>query len=66
MNSVKNRFVASISKRRKYMIVDIYIQEITVVCILIQKKGRKLKLREDEIVCPTSKPVYKWRAERKR
>lgn len=31
-----------------------------------QKKGRKRKLREDEIVCPTSKPVYKWRAERKR
>lgn len=32
----------------------------------LQKKGRKRKLREDEIVCPTSKPVYKWRAERKR
>ncbi|XP_057961992.1 probable U3 small nucleolar RNA-associated protein 11 [Malania oleifera] len=31
-----------------------------------QKKGRKRKLREDEIVCPTSKPVYKWRPERKR
>jgi len=31
-----------------------------------QKKGRKRKLREDEIVCPTSKAVYKWRAERKR
>ncbi|CAB4290285.1 unnamed protein product [Prunus armeniaca] len=32
----------------------------------LQKKGRKRKLREDEIVCPTSKPVFKWRAERKR
>lgn len=32
----------------------------------LQKKGRKRKLREDEIVCPTSRPVYKWRAERKR
>ncbi|KAK4573820.1 hypothetical protein RGQ29_031675 [Quercus rubra] len=32
----------------------------------LQKKGRKRKLREDEIVCPTSKPVYKWRPERKR
>ncbi|KAE9600872.1 hypothetical protein Lal_00011278 [Lupinus albus] len=32
----------------------------------LQKKGRKRKLREDEIVCPTAKPVYKWRAERKR
>ncbi|XP_057547546.1 probable U3 small nucleolar RNA-associated protein 11 [Amaranthus tricolor] len=32
----------------------------------LQKKGRKRKLREDEIVCPTSKPVYKWRAKRKR
>lgn len=31
-----------------------------------QKKGRKRKLREDEIVSPTSKPVYKWRTERKR
>ncbi|XP_057510899.1 probable U3 small nucleolar RNA-associated protein 11 [Actinidia eriantha] len=26
----------------------------------LQKKGRKCKLREDEIVCPTSKQVYKW------
>ena len=34
--------------------------------ILFQKKGRKRKLREDEMVSPTSKPVYKWRAERKR
>ncbi|KAK9153133.1 hypothetical protein Sjap_000613 [Stephania japonica] len=33
---------------------------------LRQKKGRKRKLREDEIVNPTSGPVYKWRAERKR
>ncbi|XP_061369799.1 probable U3 small nucleolar RNA-associated protein 11 [Gastrolobium bilobum] len=32
----------------------------------LQKKGKKRKLREDEIVCPTTKPVYKWRAERKR
>ncbi|KAL7097790.1 hypothetical protein ACP275_10G165000 [Erythranthe tilingii] len=32
----------------------------------LQKKGRKRKLREDEIVSPTSKPVYKWRQERKR
>ncbi|KAL2501861.1 putative U3 small nucleolar RNA-associated protein 11 [Forsythia ovata] len=31
----------------------------------LQKKGRKRKLREDEIVNPTSRPVYKWRAERK-
>ncbi|KAI8562582.1 hypothetical protein RHMOL_Rhmol03G0046100 [Rhododendron molle] len=32
----------------------------------LKKKGRKRKLREDEIVCPTSRPVYKWRSERKR
>ncbi|KAG9447394.1 hypothetical protein H6P81_013522 [Aristolochia fimbriata] len=32
----------------------------------LQKKGRKRKLREDEIVTPTAKPVYKWRGERKR
>ncbi|PON37903.1 Small-subunit processome, Utp [Trema orientale] len=32
----------------------------------LQKKGRKRKLREDEILSPTSRPVYKWRAERKR
>lgn len=29
-------------------------------------KGRKRKLRDDEIVHPTSGPVYKWRKERKR
>lgn len=32
----------------------------------LQKNGRKRKLREDEIVNPTGRPVYKWRAERKR
>ncbi|KAK3018439.1 hypothetical protein RJ639_004256 [Escallonia herrerae] len=32
----------------------------------LQKKGKKRKLREDEIVTPTSKPVFKWRPERKR
>ncbi|KAF9606579.1 hypothetical protein IFM89_026841 [Coptis chinensis] len=32
----------------------------------LQKKGKKRKLREDEIVCPTTGPVYKWRTERKR
>jgi U3 small nucleolar RNA-associated protein 11 len=32
----------------------------------LQKKDKKRKLREDEIVFPTSKPVYKWRTERKR
>ncbi|KAL8493861.1 hypothetical protein ACS0TY_024867 [Phlomoides rotata] len=32
----------------------------------LQKKGRKRKLREDEIVSPTSRPVFKWRQERKR
>ncbi len=32
----------------------------------LQKKGKKRKLREDELVCPTTRPVYKWRAERKR
>ncbi|THG10765.1 hypothetical protein TEA_010673 [Camellia sinensis var. sinensis] len=31
----------------------------------LQKKGRKRKLREDEIVCPISKTVYKWRPDRK-
>jgi U3 small nucleolar RNA-associated protein 11 len=31
-----------------------------------QKPGRKRKLREDEMVNPTSQPVYKWRAQRKR
>ncbi|XP_030520159.2 probable U3 small nucleolar RNA-associated protein 11 [Rhodamnia argentea] len=32
----------------------------------LQKKGKKRKLRADETVCPSSKPVYKWRSERKR
>ncbi|XP_020114444.1 probable U3 small nucleolar RNA-associated protein 11 isoform X2 [Ananas comosus] len=32
----------------------------------LQKPGRKRKLRPEEIVSDTSKPVYKWRAERKR
>ncbi|XP_058731354.1 probable U3 small nucleolar RNA-associated protein 11 [Vicia villosa] len=32
----------------------------------LQKNGRKRKLRPDEIVNPTNRPVYKWRAERKR
>ncbi|XP_077245416.1 putative U3 small nucleolar RNA-associated protein 11 [Tasmannia lanceolata] len=32
----------------------------------LQKKGRKRKLREDRIVCPTAGPVYKWRMEQKR
>lgn len=33
---------------------------------LVQKRGRKRKLREDEMVTPTTRPVYKWRQERKR
>ncbi|KAH7665023.1 Small-subunit processome Utp11 protein [Dioscorea alata] len=32
----------------------------------LQKPGRKRKLREDEVLNPSSRPVYKWRAERKR
>ncbi|CAL4954010.1 unnamed protein product [Urochloa decumbens] len=32
----------------------------------LKKPGRKRKLREDETVNPTSQPVYKWRAQRKR
>ncbi|KAG0449204.1 hypothetical protein HPP92_027481 [Vanilla planifolia] len=32
----------------------------------LQKPGRKRKLRDDEMVSPTTHPVYKWRAERKR
>lgn len=32
----------------------------------LQKKGKKRKLREEQLVCPTDRPVYKWRAERKR
>ncbi|XP_020250596.1 probable U3 small nucleolar RNA-associated protein 11 [Asparagus officinalis] len=32
----------------------------------LQKSGRKRKLREEELVSPTSRPVYKWRTERKR
>ncbi|XP_068661173.1 probable U3 small nucleolar RNA-associated protein 11 [Aristolochia californica] len=32
----------------------------------LQKKGRKRKLREDEIADPTRNPVYKWQTERKR
>ncbi|XP_020571139.1 probable U3 small nucleolar RNA-associated protein 11 [Phalaenopsis equestris] len=32
----------------------------------LQKPGRKRKLREDEMVSPATRPVYKWRAERKR
>ncbi|XP_073067206.1 probable U3 small nucleolar RNA-associated protein 11 [Primulina eburnea] len=31
----------------------------------LQKKGKKRKLCEDEMVSPTSRPVYKWRQERK-
>ncbi|CAE6076886.1 unnamed protein product [Arabidopsis arenosa] len=32
----------------------------------LQKKGRKRKLRDDELLNPNGKPVYKWRADRKR
>ncbi|TVU36564.1 hypothetical protein EJB05_18502 [Eragrostis curvula] len=32
----------------------------------LKKPGRKRKLREDEMENPTSQPVYKWRAQRKR
>ncbi|KAJ4827856.1 hypothetical protein Tsubulata_013003 [Turnera subulata] len=32
----------------------------------LQKKGKRRKLREDEIVSPTDRPVYKWKSERKR
>ncbi|GJN17396.1 hypothetical protein PR202_gb04458 [Eleusine coracana subsp. coracana] len=32
----------------------------------LRKPGRKRKLREDEMENPTSQPVYKWRAQRKR
>ncbi|VVB06369.1 unnamed protein product [Arabis nemorensis] len=32
----------------------------------LQKKGRKRKLREDEILNPNGNPVYKWRSDRKR
>ncbi|KAA0061260.1 hypothetical protein IC582_000834 [Cucumis melo] len=32
----------------------------------LRKMGRKRKLWEDELSNPTSNPVYKWRAERKR
>ncbi|KAH0461638.1 hypothetical protein IEQ34_009213 [Dendrobium chrysotoxum] len=32
----------------------------------LQKPGRKRKLRDDEMASPTTRPVYKWRAERKR
>ncbi|XP_022149947.1 probable U3 small nucleolar RNA-associated protein 11 [Momordica charantia] len=32
----------------------------------LRKKGRKRKLGEDELANPTSKPIYKWRKERKR
>ncbi|KNA25757.1 hypothetical protein SOVF_003680 [Spinacia oleracea] len=32
----------------------------------LQKKDRKRRLWEDEIVSPTCRPVYKWWAERKR
>ncbi|CAN6836911.1 unnamed protein product [Brassica oleracea] len=32
----------------------------------LQKKGRKRKLREDEVLNPNGKPVYKWKADRKR
>ncbi|XP_073067227.1 probable U3 small nucleolar RNA-associated protein 11 [Primulina eburnea] len=32
---------------------------------LVQKRGKKRKLREDEMVSPTSRPMYKWRQERK-
>ncbi|KAK3165748.1 hypothetical protein QOZ80_1AG0037190 [Eleusine coracana subsp. coracana] len=32
----------------------------------LRKPGRKRKLREDEMENPTSGPVYKWRAQRKR
>ncbi|XP_015957519.1 probable U3 small nucleolar RNA-associated protein 11 [Arachis duranensis] len=32
----------------------------------LKKKGKKRKLREDELVTPAPKSVYKWHAERKR
>lgn len=32
----------------------------------LKRPGRKRKLREDEIENPTSQPIYKWHAQRKR
>ncbi|KAJ3673887.1 hypothetical protein LUZ60_005879 [Juncus effusus] len=32
----------------------------------LQKPGKVRKLKEEELVNPTDRPVYKWRAERKR
>ncbi|EPS74033.1 hypothetical protein M569_00733, partial [Genlisea aurea] len=32
----------------------------------LQKKGRKRKLRESELVTPSTGSVFKWRQERKR
>ncbi|KAE8680364.1 putative U3 small nucleolar RNA-associated protein 11 [Hibiscus syriacus] len=41
-------------------------KELQIQVVHAIEKGRKRKLREDELTCPTSKPVYKWRSERKR
>ena len=44
-----------------------YLEQLRcILSFMLQKSGRKRRLREDEIVQPTSRPVYKWRAERKR
>jgi len=48
------------------VLVFTYTEYSNIFSIYDQKNGRKRKLREDEIVNPTSRPVYKWRAERKR
>eukprot|EP01018_Ginkgo_biloba_P020893 Gb_21329 [translate_table: standard] len=42
------------------MVMDMTLQK------QLMGKGRKRKLRDNEIVVPTSGPVYRWRKERKR
>ena len=37
-----------------------------IIYLCVQGKGRKRKLRDNEVVSPSEMPVYKWRRERKK
>ncbi|XP_047327364.1 probable U3 small nucleolar RNA-associated protein 11 [Impatiens glandulifera] len=68
-NHIKKRTAGSYKQLEKHKSLVTQLETVYTEMSMkqeLQKKGRKRKLREDEIVCPTEKPVYKWRAERKR
>ncbi|KMZ73048.1 putative U3 small nucleolar RNA-associated protein [Zostera marina] len=66
---IKRKIASSYKQLEAHKVRVVELQNVyNEMCLQkeLQKKGTKRKLREDELVNPTSKPVYKWRMERKR